>query len=187
MYMVINLKKYDFHDCIKEKLLRRIPPSKEKSEESINTAKKWLEEAEKGFENEAFNSSVMASYLAIFHSTRAMLFFDGFREKSHYCVARYLEEKYAKKGLLENKWIELLDHYRELRHNDQYSTSFFATKEESESAIEKAKEFVERMEKLLKTAEKGCCPKCGSTKIEAEDKTKLICKDCGLIWKKKQE
>ena len=152
--MVINLKKYDFHDCIREKLLRKIPPSKEKAEESINTAKKWLEEAEKGFANEAFNSSVMASYLAIFHSARSILFFDGFREKSHYCVARYLEEKYAKKNLLENKWIELLDYYRELRHDDQYSTSFFATKEESESAVEKAKEFVERMEKLLTEIEK---------------------------------
>ena len=152
--MVVNLSKYDFNDCIREKLLRKIPPSKEKAEESINAAKKWLEEAEKGIENEAFNSSIMASYLAIFHSARSILFFDGFREKSHYCVARYLEEKYAKKNLLENKWIELLDHYRDLRHDDQYSTSFFATKEESKKAAEKAREFVDRMGKLLKEIEK---------------------------------
>jgi uncharacterized protein (UPF0332 family) len=155
--MVINLKNYDFHDCIKEGLLRKIPPSKEKAEESINTAEKWLEEAEKGMENEAFNSSVMASYLAMFHSARAILFFDGFREKSHYCVARYLEEKYARKKLLENKWIELLDHYRDLRHDDQYSTTFFATKEEAENGIKKTEEFVERMKKLLR--ERQAVPK----------------------------
>ena len=80
--MVISLKKYDFHDCIKEKLLRNIPPSKEKAEESINTAKKWLEEAEKGFENDAFNSSVMASYLAIFHSARANYSLMGLGKKA---------------------------------------------------------------------------------------------------------
>ena len=147
--MVKKLKQYDFYDCIKEKLLRKIPPSKEKAEGSIKTARKWLSETEKNLKGEAFNSSVMSSYLAIFHSARAILFFDGFREKSHYCVARYLERKYVKEKLLENKWIELFDHYRELRHDDQYSISFFATKEESESALEKAKEFVERMNELL--------------------------------------
>lgn len=181
--MVINLKKYDFHDCVREKLLRNIPPSKEKSKESIKTAKKWLEEAKKGFENEAFNSSVMASYLAMFHSARAILFFDGFREKSHYCLARYLEEKYAKKSLLETKWVELLDHYRELRHDDQYSTSFFATREESESALKKAEEFAKRMEKLLRVTEERICPECESANIES-DKDILACKDCGFKWEK---
>lgn len=145
----MNLKQYDYYDCIKEKLLRKIPVSKEKAEGSIRTAFKWLEEAEKNLKNETFNSSVIASYLAMFHSARAILFFDGFREKSHYCIARYLEEKYVKKKLLENKWIELLDHYRDLRHDDQYSISFFTTKEEAENMLKTAKEFVERMNKLL--------------------------------------
>lgn len=143
------MKQYDFYDCIRENLLRKIPPSKEKAEGSIKTARKWFEEAGKNLKGGAFNSSVMSSYLAMFHSARAILFFDGFREKSHYCVARYLEEKYVKKKLLENKWIELFDHYRELRHNDQYSISFFATKEEADSAFKTAEEFVKRMNKLL--------------------------------------
>ena len=86
----------------------------------------------------------------MFHSARAILFFDGFREKSHYCIARYLEEKYVKKNLLENKWVELLDHYRELRHDSQYDISFFTSKNEAESALKTAKEFVERMTILLK-------------------------------------
>lgn len=150
--MVISLNKFD--DCIKKNLLRKIPPSKQKAEESINTSKKWLDEAEKSSKNEAYNSSVMASYLAIFHSARSILFNDGWREKSHFCIARYLEEKYAKENLLEMKWIELLDHYREIRHDDQYSTSFFAVKEEAENGIKKSREFVERMEKLLKQTQK---------------------------------
>lgn len=144
-----NLNQYDYDYCIREKLLRKIPPSKEKAEGSIKTAYKWAEEAEKNLKSEAFNSSVISSYLAMFHSARSILFFDGFREKSHYCIARYLEEKYVKKGLLEKKWIELLDHYREIRHDDQYSISFFTTKEEAEGMLKTAKEFVERINKLL--------------------------------------
>ena len=173
---MINLR--NFHDCLKKGLLRKIPPSNAKADESINAAKKWIEEAEKSFENKALNSSVMGSYLAMFHSARAILFFDGFREKSHYCVARYLEGKYAKEKLLEDDWVQLLDHYRELRHDDQYSTSFFATEEESENAIKKAKEFARRMEKLLEELKKPSCPKCGSKNIENK-----ACKKCGEVIK----
>ena len=175
----MHLKQYD--DCIKENLLRIIPPSKQKAEESIKTAKKWLEEAEKGLENEAFNSSVMASYLAMFHAARSILFFDGYREKSHYCIARYLEENYTNKKLLEKSWIELLDYYRELRHDDQYSTSFFATKEESENALQKSRDFTDRMEKLLEDKNRVKCPKCQSLKVDVSDKNS--CKDCGFSWK----
>lgn len=147
--MVTKLKQFDFHDCMKGGLLRKIPPSKEKAEGSMKAAKKWLEEAEKDASGEAFNSSLISSYLSMFHSARAILFFDGVREKSHYCIARYLEEKYVKEELLEMKWIELLDHYRAMRHDDQYSISFFTTKEEAENALRNAKEFVEKMRELL--------------------------------------
>lgn len=81
--------RFDYNACIKEGLLRKVPPSKDKA----------------------------------VRSARAILFFDGYREKSHACIARYLEEKYTKNKLLENRWIELLDHYRELRHGDQYDLS----------------------------------------------------------------
>ena len=146
----MGLKRFDFVDCLREGLLRNIPPSKEKAESSIVAANKWLEEAEKDLKIETFNSSVLSSYLLMFQASRAILFLDGFREKSHYCIARYLEEKYVKKKLLESKWVELLDHYRELRHDSQYDISFFTSKDEAESALRTAKQFVDRMKILLK-------------------------------------
>lgn len=62
---------------------------------------------------------------------KAVLFLEGFREKSHFAVARFLESTFVERGLLEKEWIELLDYYREMRHADQYSTSFIASREES--------------------------------------------------------
>ena len=85
----------------------------------------------------------------MFHSARAILFRDGYREKSHYCVARYLEEKYVKPGKLERKWVELLDYYREMRHNNQYDLSFFVSEKEAKNSLKSAREFFERMEKLI--------------------------------------
>jgi uncharacterized protein (UPF0332 family) len=147
--MVETLRRFDFEDCVSEGLLRRMPPSRERAESSLRAAERWLEEADIGLKNGAFNSSVLSSYLAMFHSARAVLYLDGYREKSHYCIARYLEEKYVKEGLLEGKWVELLDHHRELRHASQYDVSFLTSGDEAENSLETAKTFVERMKALV--------------------------------------
>ena len=141
---------FNYSDCLKEGLLRKMPPSKDKAIQSLKKAHEWLKEAENSLKGQAFGSTILASYNAMFHSARSILFFDGFREKSHACVARYLEEKYAKTGKLDKKWIELLDHSREVRHNDQYDLSFFSTKEEAEIALQSARDFLASMECLFK-------------------------------------
>jgi len=141
---------FDLKTCLEKGLLRKVPPSKEKALQSLEKAKKWLRDSEKAIKGGAFDSSVISSYLAMFHSARSILFYDGYREKSHACIARYLEEKYAKTKLLEKKWIELLDYYRDLRHEDQYDLRFFITSEEAKKALKCASEFTERMERLLK-------------------------------------
>ena len=140
----------NYEDCLEKGLLRKIPASKDNAFRSIEKAKKWFEEAKNTLESKAFNSSVSASYLAMFHAGRSILFFDGFREKSHTCVARYLEQ-YVKKGKLEQKWVDLLDHIREIRHEDQYNISFFATQEEAEKALHSAIDFLSRMKQLLES------------------------------------
>ena len=145
---------FSYNNCINEGLLRKIPSSREQAVRSIEKSENWLKEAEKTLKIEAFDSSVLASYMSMFHSARALLFFDGFREKSHACVARYLEENYVKSGKLKKKWVELLDHHREIRHNNQYDLSFFATDEESEQALKSASEFSGKMKELLNSLSK---------------------------------
>ncbi|MDI6737736.1 MAG: HEPN domain-containing protein [Nanoarchaeota archaeon] len=150
-----KLKIHNSSDCIRDGLLRKIPPSKDNAEASIRTAQKWLVEAEKDLSAKAFNSALMASYVAMFHSARAILFFDGFREKSHFCLARYLEDNYAKRGLLEDKWVSMLDHYRDMRHDGQYSLGFLTTKDEAETSLQTAKGFVGRLSLLLERLKAG--------------------------------
>jgi uncharacterized protein (UPF0332 family) len=139
---------------MREGLLRKIPPSKDKATQSLKKAKEWLKEAENSLKGDAFNSSILASYMVMFHAARTLLFLDGFREKSHACVARYLEEKYVKTGKLDKRWIELLDHSREIRHNDQYDLSFFSTKEEAEKALKSAEDFLVAIKCLFKSIER---------------------------------
>ena len=86
-----------FKNCIEKGLLRKIPASEDNAIRTIKKAKHWLMEAETTFQSEAYDSSVLSSYFVMFHSARAILFLDGYREKSHACVARYLEEQYVSK------------------------------------------------------------------------------------------
>src|SRR3989338_399282 len=142
--------KYNLNQLIGEGLIRPIPKSNQKAEESVRTAESLLKEAKNNFGSKALKSCIISSYLAMFHSARAILFANGFREKSHFAVARFLESKYAKAGLLEEKWVQMLDHSREARHDDQYSTSFIVTEQEAKSALDSAKRVIERMKELLK-------------------------------------
>ncbi len=140
-----------FKNCIDKGLLRKIPASEDNAVRSINKAESWLKESEKTFKSEAYDSSVMSSYLVMFHSARAILFFDGYREKSHACVARYLEEQYVHRKKLEKKWVDLLDYHRSMRHENQYDLSFFSSKEEAQKAIESAETFLKRIKELFDT------------------------------------
>ncbi len=90
----------DYENCFKRGLLRKIQPSKEKGMRSLEKAEEWVEESEKNITVFAYDSCISSSYMAMFHSARAILFRDGVREKSHYCLARYLE-KYVEEVLLE--------------------------------------------------------------------------------------
>lgn len=136
-------------DCFERGLLRNVEPSRTKSEQSLLQARDWLSEAEKNLEAEALRSAISSSYLAVFHSARAVLFRDGVREKSHYCIGLYLE-KYVEDGTLEEEWPMLFDRIRSIRHADQYSFMVKPLEEEVQAGIDLAERFIERMERLLR-------------------------------------
>lgn len=144
-----------FKNCIDKGLLRKIPVSEDNALRSINKAESWLKESEKTLKGEAYDSSVMSSYLVMFHSARAVLFFDGYREKSHACVARYLEDRYVNRNKLEKKWVDLLDYHRAMRHENQYDLSFYSSKEEAQKAIESAETFLKRIKQLFDALQKA--------------------------------
>ena len=137
-----------YEECLRHGLLRRIPASKDKAAQSLQKAQRWLAEAKQTLKSEASGASVLAAYLAMFHAARALLFQDGFREKSHACVARYLD-RYVTQGLLEQQWVDLLDHSRETRHNDQYDLSFISSPEDAHQAVQSAATFLKRLQELL--------------------------------------
>jgi uncharacterized protein (UPF0332 family) len=141
-------------DCFERGLLRRVEPSRIKSEQSLLQAREWLSEAEKNLEAEAYRSALSSAYLAVFHSARAILFRDGVREKSHYCIGLYLQ-RYVEEGTLEEEWPMFFDRIRSVRHADQYSFQARPTAEEVRSGLDFSERFINRMERLLRDTRGG--------------------------------
>jgi uncharacterized protein (UPF0332 family) len=136
----------NLEDCIKNGLIKRMAPSDQRS---ILRARMWLLQAKVAKSAEIYDSCLLAAYETMFHAARALLIKDGYRERSHYCIARYVYEMYVKKGLLGEKIIEMIDHYRELRHDAAYEIEFEAGDTDAENAIKDAAAVLNAIEKLF--------------------------------------
>jgi uncharacterized protein (UPF0332 family) len=136
----------DFDLCIEKGLLRKILPSKEKALRSIEKAKQLLAEAEANLKEERIDTTVIITYLAIFHAARAVLFKDGFREKSHECIIRYLEKKHSE---IDSDTINKLEEYKSERNQTQYDITYQSTEEHAEKMIEFAHKFIHKAEEII--------------------------------------
>jgi len=138
-------------ECYERGLLRKVGASFDKALLSIAQAREWVTEAGYDCDAGAPRSAIMAAYMGYFHAARALLFRDGVREKSHYCIGVYLES-YCENGLLEDEWVLRFDHMRGLRQNDQYSLDARPTVLEIQQALAEAEKFIDRMEQLVKAS-----------------------------------
>lgn len=137
-------------DCLNEGLLIKAKPDIEKAIASLEMAKHKLELAETEFAYKIFENSIITSYASMFYSARALLFRDGFKERSHFAVYVYVNEKYSSK--IERKYLNELNSMRLHRHDLMYGLENTEAKEtEADSAIKTAKGFLEAIQKLVKT------------------------------------
>ena len=114
-------------DCFREKMLRRVAPSVEKANESLNLAASYLDEARQVAGLGARRISLTGAY---------------------YCIELYLNY-YAQSGDLEEEWVLMFSRMRTQRHESQYSFGPAPTAAEVLAAVEHAGQFIERIRRLL--------------------------------------
>jgi uncharacterized protein (UPF0332 family) len=131
-------------DCFR-KGLRRTSPSIDSAKRSILTAQKHLKDAEAIFGARVYSSTIISSYEAMFHAARAVLFKDGAKEHSHFCIPVYLKDVYPE---LES-YANVLDTYRIYREKVAYGLDIEVMEKEARDAIENAGEFVKIMGSII--------------------------------------
>ncbi len=136
----------DFNDCVRDGFIQKMAPSMSQAKETMKKALVLLKESKMALKAKAPNSAVMAAYSAVLDAARSLLFKDGYRERSHVCVVKFLEEKYS--GQLDSSEIMLFDQYRDKRHKTMYSGSYYMSLEDAEKVILFADNFIEKLIKL---------------------------------------
>ncbi len=140
----------ELSDCFERKLLTNTSPSTGLARKSLKQAELFLTDAEDLIKIGKERMAIIALYNAFFHTARALLFKDGIKERSHFCIARYLEEKYVHKKLLNTTFLNYLDTLRDARHETQYSLDITEIEIDLGTAIGICREFMKVVEGLIK-------------------------------------
>lgn len=126
-------------------------PDLEKTKRSLLMAQHFIEEAKEQVEMGMYDTSLVASYTAMFHTARALMFKDGFKERNHYAIYLYIKNSYIDK--IEVKYINELNILRSVRHKILYGDENVnireVQEEEADSAIKIALGFLNVVKKLI--------------------------------------
>lgn len=116
----------------------------------------------------AFDWIVITSYYAMYHSALAALASIGYKSDNHTATIIALEVFFVKKNLLEKEflnklkqarkleeeYVQKLRHARRQRETAQYGVTEETGKNAAEKLLKDARNFVNRIEKLIKDLEK---------------------------------
>ena len=109
---------------------------------------KELKEAYDRFKNKKYKYATITAYYSAFHAGRALIYSEGYREKSHYFLLVALQSLFVEKGLLEQKLVRDLHNAMILREGADYHGEF--SEEGAKSVLELAEEFIRVSERILK-------------------------------------
>ena len=76
----------DIKECLEKGLIKKDKPSLDRAKQSLEIAKLKLDKAKELLKLNILDMAEVNCYSSMFHSSRALLFRDGFRERSHYAI-----------------------------------------------------------------------------------------------------
>ena len=127
--------------------LKSISPSLDRAKKSIKVAEGYLEKAKKNLVIELYDIALMTAYSCIFHAARAILFREGFAERSHVAIYLYLKEKHPYLG---REFIEGFNTYRSMRHTAAYGLDTIISEKDAKEAINFAAKFLNRIKEIVR-------------------------------------
>jgi len=138
-------------DCFEKGLLKKTTKSKRLALQDLAQAEFFLNESFDLINIKKDEMAAIAMYNAAFHAARALLYLHGVKEKSHYCLQKYLEEKFSKKGMFSSEDLSLFDLLRGLRQEVQYNVTRVKFEENLSELYNKAEKFIEKAKDIVKS------------------------------------
>lgn len=137
------------NECFEKGLLKTDVPNLDLAKKSLKQAEFFLKETADLIEINKKQMAVISLYNAFFHISRVLLYKDGIKERSHYCIARYIEEEYVNSDKLNTKFLNAFETIMSIRHNIQYSTEVVEIDIDLNEFYNICEEYSAEVEKLL--------------------------------------
>ena len=137
----------DFKKCLEKKSLYRSEGAKRLFKKEFESAEDDLGEAKLSLSEGRCKWATIQAYYSMFHAARALLYFKGYRERSHYCVVVGIEHLFADEGLLDMKWARSLRSAMSMREDADYSSEF--SKDGADTIVKNAEGFLKEAKRIL--------------------------------------
>lgn len=137
----------EFKQCLENKKVIPFTKGKTLVKKEISVARSDLADAKAGYENERYKWSTIQAYYAMFHAARALVFSEGYREKSHYCLAVALRALFVDNKRIDAQSVRDFLNAMNLREAADYESDFSQTG--AEAVIASADKFIEKAVAIL--------------------------------------
>lgn len=136
-----------FRRCLEQNKVYAYKGIEHVASKEIDAAESDLHDAERCHEMGMHKLAITQAYYAMFHAGRALLYSQGYKERSHYCLVVALEALYVESGKLSRKSVTMLRRARELRESADYQLEFSG--DTARILLKEARDFVEESKEVL--------------------------------------
>jgi len=141
----------EFKQCLENKKIISFARGKNLVKKELLVAKSDLSDAKAGYESERYKWSTIQGYYAMFHAARALIYSQGYREKSHYCLAVALRALFADEGKIDAQLVRDFLNAMNLREAADYEADF--SKSGAKAVIASAEKFIGKAVAILDISE----------------------------------
>ncbi len=141
----------EFNRCLENKKIIPFAKGKNLVKKEISVARSDLVDAKAGYENGRYKWSTIQAYYAMFHAARALVFSEGYREKSHYCLAIALRALFADSNRMDAQLVRDFLNAMNLREAADYESDF--SQAGAKAVIASADKFIEKAIAILGVSE----------------------------------
>ena len=138
----------EFKKCLERGKIKRFSPGKKLAGKELKLAGEDLAIALESLKTKKYKWSIVQAYYSMFHSARALIYSENYREKSHYCLIIALRHLYVDPGKLPVYFIESLQKGKALREDADYYDDW--SQAGSEEALKLAEEFLNKAKETIK-------------------------------------
>lgn len=110
----------EYDQCLKRGKIKPFSRGKGLAPKEVEAAEADLKRARKTFADGDYKWSTIQLYYSMFHSARALLYFQNLSEKSHFCLAEAIRTLYVEPKLIPVTLLEALQKAKNLREEADY-------------------------------------------------------------------